>query len=153
MIAILFSVLICLKNGKFATFVIWSFQFTHPYFQNSESDVSENNHVLLESIVLMYSKIFLNSKIRFSRKCQNKSVCVRRFLRCIDRESYISSHVLLKLLNKMGKRDKMLGLLSILSLFRDSFNTFNNIRARMLDSIYHMTLRLLWNLISAVKTF
>ena len=30
----------------------------------------------------MYSKIFLNSKFRFSRKCQNKSVCVRRCLRC-----------------------------------------------------------------------
>ena len=30
----------------------------------------------------MYSKIFLNSKLRFLRKCQNKSVCVRRFLRC-----------------------------------------------------------------------
>ena len=30
----------------------------------------------------MYSKIFLNSKFKFLRKCQNKSVCVRRFLRC-----------------------------------------------------------------------
>ena len=29
---------------------------------------------------------------------------------------------------------------------------YNNTRARMLDSIYHMTLRLLKNLISAVKT-
>ena len=30
-------------------------------------------------------------------------------------------------------------LLSILSLFRNEFNKFNNTRARMLDSIYHMT--------------
>ena len=37
----------------------------------------------------------------------------------------------------------MRGLSSILSLFRNEFNTFNNTRARMLDSIYHMTLRLL----------
>ena len=55
----------------------------------------------------------------------------------------MSAHVLLNLLNELGKRDKMRGLLSILSLFRNKFNKFNNTRARMLDSIYHMTLRLL----------
>ena len=55
----------------------------------------------------------------------------------------MSAHVLLNLLNEMGKRDKMRGLPSILSLFRNEFNKFNNTRARMLDSIYHMTLRLL----------
>ena len=47
------------------------------------------------------------------------------------------------LFNELGKRDKMRGLLSILSLFRNEFNQFNNTRARMLDSIYHMALRLL----------
>ena len=46
------------------------------------------------------------------------------------------------LLNSLGKRDKMRGLPSILSLFRNEFNKFNNTRARMLDSFYHiMTLR------------
>ena len=50
----------------------------------------------------------------------------------------MSAHVLLNSLNKLGKRDKMRGL-SILSLFRNEFNKFNNTRARMLDSIYHMT--------------
>ena len=59
------------------------------------------------------------------------------------RESYMSVHVLLNLLNELGKRDKMRGLPSILSLFRNEFNKFNNTRARMLDSIYHLTLRLL----------
>ena len=59
------------------------------------------------------------------------------------RGSYISAHVLLNLFNELGKRDKMRGLPSILSLFRNEFNKFNNTRARMLDSIYHMTLRLL----------
>ena len=54
----------------------------------------------------------------------------------------MSAHVLLNLLNELGKRDKMRGLPSILSLFRNEFNKFNNTRARMLDSIYHMTLRL-----------
>ena len=33
----------------------------------------------------------------------------------------------------------MRGLPSILSLFRNEFNKFNNTRVRMLDSIYHMT--------------
>ena len=51
----------------------------------------------------------------------------------------MSAHVLLNLLNELGKRDKMRGLPSILSLFRNEFNNFNNTRARMLDSIYHMT--------------
>ena len=57
----------------------------------------------------------------------------------LHRGSYMSAHVLLNLLNELGKRDKMRGLPSILSLFRNEFNKFNNTRARMLDSIYHMT--------------
>ena len=51
----------------------------------------------------------------------------------------MSAQVLLNLLNELGKRDKMRGLPSILSLFCNEFNKFNNTRARMLDSIYHMT--------------
>ena len=50
----------------------------------------------------------------------------------------MSAHVLLNLLNELGKRDKMQGLSSVLSLFRNEFNKFNNTRARMLDSIYHI---------------
>ena len=38
----------------------------------------------------------------------------------------MSAHVLLNLLNELGKRDKMRGLPSILSLFRKEFNKFNN---------------------------
>ena len=49
-------------------------------------------------------------------------------------------HVLLNLLNELGKIDEMRGLPNILSLFRNEFNKFNNTRARILDSIYHMTL-------------
>ena len=45
----------------------------------------------------------------------------------------------------------MRGLPSILYLFRDEFNEFNDTGARMLDSIYHMTLGLLLNLISGVE--
>ena len=39
----------------------------------------------------------------------------------------------------------------IISLFRNKFNKFNNTRARMLGSFYHMTVRLLCTLISALK--
>ena len=55
----------------------------------------------------------------------------------------MTAHVLLNLVNELGKRDKMLGLSNILSLFLNEFNKFNNTRARMLESIYHTTLTLL----------
>ena len=64
----------------------------------------------------------------------------------------MSAHVLLNLLNKLRKRDKMQGLLSFLSLFRNEFNKFNNTGVRMLDSIFHMTLKLLKNHIFGMKT-
>ena len=41
----------------------------------------------------------------------------------------MSAHVLLNFLNELGKRDKMLSLRSILSLFRNELNKFNNTRA------------------------
>ena len=46
----------------------------------------------------------------------------------------------------------MQGLPSILSLFHNEFNKFNNTGARMLHSFYHMTLKLLKNHIIGVKT-
>ena len=61
-IAILFSVLICLKNSKFATFVFWSFQLKLKYFKYSSSVFSENSHALPKNIVLIKTKIFFNSK-------------------------------------------------------------------------------------------
>ena len=62
----------------------------------------------------------------------------------------MSAHVLLNLLNKLGK-DNMRGLLSILSLFRKEFNKFNKSGAGILDSIAYMTLILLKNQIFGVK--
>ena len=44
--------------------------------------INENKHALPENIVLMYPKVFFKSKFKISRKCQNKSVCVRKFLWC-----------------------------------------------------------------------
>ena len=51
-------------------------------------------------------------------------------------------HVLLNLLNELGKRGKMRGLPNILSIVRNEFNKSNHTRAGILDFIYHMTLRL-----------
>ena len=51
----------------------------------------------------------------------------------------MSANVLLNLLNELGKRDKMRGLPSILSHFHNEFKKINYTRARMLDSICHMT--------------
>ena len=48
-----------------------------------------------------------------------KTACIetKKFGSTINRESYISVHVLLNVLNELSKRDKMRGLPSILSLF------------------------------------
>ena len=63
----------------------------------------------------------------------------------------MSAHVLLNLLNELRKIDKMRGLPRILSIFRNEFNKFNNTGARMLDSIYHMRLKLFCNHIFVEK--
>ena len=55
----------------------------------------------------------------------------------------MGAHVLFNLLNGLGKTDKLRGMSSMLSLFRNEFNGFNKTGARMLDSNYHMTLNLL----------
>ena len=47
----------------------------------------------------------------------------------LHRGSYKSSHVLLYLLNELRKRDIMRGLQSILHLFSNMLNKFNNTRA------------------------
>ena len=41
----------------------------------------------------------------------------------------MKAHVLLNLLNELGKSDKMQGLQNILSLFLNDFNKLNNTRA------------------------
>ena len=43
----------------------------------------------------------------------------------------MSTHVLLNLLYELRKIDKMRGFPSILSVFHNEFNKFNNTRARM----------------------
>ena len=63
----------------------------------------------------------------------------------------MSAHILLNLLNELGIRDKLRGLPSILFLFRNEFNKFNNTKVPMLDSIYYMTFNN-FNHIFGVKT-
>ena len=60
---------------------------------------------------------------------------------CIEDLTF-SAHVLLNLLNELVNRDKMRGLPSILSFFRNEFNKFNDTGARMLDPIYQITIKL-----------
>ena len=55
----------------------------------------------------------------------------------------MSIYLLLNSLNELMRIDKMRGLPSILSLFCNKFNIFNNTVALMLDSMYRVTLRLL----------
>ena len=55
----------------------------------------------------------------------------------------MSAHVLLKLLNKLGQEIKREACRAFHLFFCNEFNRFNKIRARMLDSIYHMTVRLI----------
>ena len=50
------------EKGKFATFGFLSFQLKVQYFNYSSSVFSENSHALPENIVLIYSKIFFNTK-------------------------------------------------------------------------------------------
>ena len=68
------------------------------------------------------------------------------------RGSYMNANALLNLLNELGKRDKMRELTSMLFLFRNEFNKFNNKKARMLNSIYYMALKILKHRIFDVKT-
>ena len=61
----------------------------------------------------------------------------------------MSAPVFLNLLNKLWKRNKMRGLLSISSLFRNKFNKCDYTGARMSGSIYHMTIALFCNRVLA----
>ena len=47
---------------------------------------------------------------------------------------------IIEFIKRIGKRDKMHGLPSILSPFRNGSNRFNYTGAPMLDSCYHMTI-------------
>ena len=91
----------------------------------------ENETILRTALLL---NVFYQTIL--DKKVFKDVIVIRGF---VNRGSNMSAHVLLNLLNELGKRGKMRGLPSILTLFRNEFNKFNNTRAQMLDSIYHMT--------------
>ena len=98
---------------------------------------------------MFFSSTIYDAHVDWSEPAETKKYIYKNKLvydiskNSVHRGSYMSAHVLLNLLNEFGNRDKTRGLPTILSLFRNEFNKFNNTRARMLDSIYHMTSRLL----------
>ena len=51
----------------------------------------------------------------------------------------MSAHVLLNLLNELGKREKYVKLAEDFIAFYNELNKNNDTGAQMLDSIYHMT--------------
>ena len=102
---------------------IWSI-FEKDDFEKNQQTTKKNEENLLSM-----------QKVKHTNCMVNLGLNVGDWTFAIYRGSYMSAHVLLNLLNKLGKRDKMRGLPSILSLFRNEFNKFNNTRARMLDSI------------------
>ena len=53
----------------------------------------------------------------------------------------MSAHVLLNLLNELGKTIRCEALSNILPVFPNEFNKFNDTASRMQDSVYHMTLK------------
>ena len=67
----------------------------------------------------------------------------------VNSEYYMSAHVLLILLNELGKRDKMNIAKHFISFFCNEFNKFNNTGEQV--SFCHMALKLLKNRIFGVK--
>ena len=53
----------------------------------------------------------------------------------------MSAHVVLNLLNELGKKIRCQAVPSMLLVFPNEFNKFNNTGTRMQDSSYHMTLK------------
>ena len=77
----------------------------------------------------------LRDTVRRPKKTVRDAVCrVGRFRQqcCkLPRGSYMRAHVLLNLLNKFKKRNKIRGLSTILSLFQNKLNKFCNTEEQM----------------------
>ena len=70
---------------------------------------------------------------------KKKGQVLYQFVHIIYRGSYMSAHVLLNLLNELRKRDKCAFYRFFATSIINSIN--HNTGARMLHSIYHMTLK------------
>ena len=62
------------------TFVFCSFQLKLQYVKCSESVGSENKHAISGYIVLMYSKLFFNSKFKFQENATREVYASKDFL-------------------------------------------------------------------------
>ena len=80
-------------------------------------------------------KYFVNFEVVHLHRTHKSEDKTRTSITCtiaskvLYRVSHVSFHVLLNLLNELGKSDKMLGLPSIFSPFSNEFNKFNKTRA------------------------
>ena len=96
-----------------------------------KSDVGTLSNILKYHVVsgtLMASDLLVNELMLNSLTGQKLRVNYYRYNKVIriTIKSYMSVHVLLNLLSKLGKSDKMRNSPSILSLFRNEFNKLNN---------------------------
>ena len=70
------------------------------------------------------------SKFLYKFKFESVVYLCREKMRSYKNRGSNSAHALLKLLNQLGKRDKMLGLPCILSLFCNEFNKCRSTNVR-----------------------
>ena len=94
------------------------------------------SHAMAQFMFILPSLLATSAYLTLVRSCSDG---------ILNRGCYTSTHIILNLLYKVGKRDKMQGSPSILSLFQNELNKFNNTRAQMLGSIYHIAFKLLKN--------
>ena len=102
--------------------------FSRNNFRKLKLEMSGDLYKVIDKIELQkIVNVFIEEKIFFwyswKYECHGLKT-VHNFVRLskIYRGSYMSAHVLLNLLNKLGKSDKMQGLQSILSIFRNKFH-------------------------------
>ena len=89
----------------------------------------------------LFGQKFISKVLANSQKNEIEKWPLITSFQCIEDLTF-SAHVLLNLLNELVKRDKMRGLPSILSLFRNKINKFNDTGARTLNPIYQITIKL-----------
>ena len=113
------------RKGELPILTIHAVRFSEIIISFVNSSRSKSSYVIINmpGMILVYHREVQKHFLVYTPLHDKKMAYL------IYRGSYMSAHVLLNLLNKLGKRDKMRGLPSILSLFRNEFNKFNNTRA------------------------
>ena len=107
---------------------------TERFKTKSRHEIELNWMNVLQTTLYYVSTIILITKKHFHR-------VQAQIVHLINIEDLTCAHVLLNLLNELGKKIRCEALSIILSVFPNAFNIFSNTWARMQDSIYHMTLK------------